>query len=217
MIDSVQYESMLQQIQIPNGYVAANGNDYFVKTDKDDITIDYYLFQCDQKVQSCKEEIVFFLEQAEFSFVGWHNASKQRKQKNRELEQKLMDLVNKMAVATDISDLDRVYHQATEMLNNMHVGFLDDYSRERTLSALDRRKERWEFLANGKTKHFHCEELSSGLNIDAVKHIVADGMIEPALIRIYVETIYFAQKQKITIEKQVREVQTHSTDHNHQE
>ena len=42
-------------------------------------------------------------------------------------------------------------------------------------------------------------------------------MIEPALIRIYVETIYFAQKQKITIEKQVREVQTHSTDHNHQE
>ena len=45
MIDSVQYESMLQQIQIPNGYVVANGNDYFVKTDKDDITIDYYLFQ----------------------------------------------------------------------------------------------------------------------------------------------------------------------------
>ena len=124
MIDSVQYESMLQQIQIPNGYVVANGNDYFVKTDKDDITIDYYLFQCDQKVQSCKEEIVFFLEQAEFSFVGWHNASKQRDQKNRELEQELMDLVNKMAVAADIRDLDRIYHQVIKRLDNIGLCIL---------------------------------------------------------------------------------------------
>lgn len=217
MIGRTQYESMLQQIQIPNGYVAVNGNDCFVKTSKDEIAIDYYLYQCSQKVQSCREEIVFFLEQAEFSFVGWHNASKQRDQKNRELEQELMDLVNKMAVATNIGDLDRIYHQVIKRLDNMHVGILDAHSRERTLSALDRRKDRWEFLANGKTKHFHSEELSSGLNIDAVKHIVADGMIDPYLIRIYVETIYSAQKQKITIEKQAKDARTRSTDYDHQE
>ncbi len=37
MIDKMQYESMLQQSQIPDGYVVANGNDYFVRTGKDEM------------------------------------------------------------------------------------------------------------------------------------------------------------------------------------
>ncbi len=210
-------ERIKKEIQVPNGIVVIRNGECVVSTGKRDIPLEEYLEDCENKQFSCLDEMEFLMGHAVFSFEGFHNVGRKKNQKNKELEDKLILITRRMQVAKSVRELDILHQQASNLLDKMHVGTMDDYSMREVSEWIGH------FDHNVKMydgHYLHVHELPSGIEVSTAKRATNQGIIDPELIKIYVDTIYASRKQILSIEKQannIRSQQAHNNTEQRQE
>lgn len=200
----IRYETIKNQLGTPHGLLFKNNRgELCVRSNNFTYSLEDYLSYWSIAADGCEQDLLFFLRQADFTFEGFHNASSHRDEKNRKLQEKLENLIKKMALAKDLQSLNNLYHQINQLVDRMHVGYLSDRGKSHIRS----------FIENEEISDYYRQygTMVSGLHLETVKNIERNGHINPEFIKAHIDTIYEQRKERINLLKQADRIQSVKT------